>query len=224
LSTLLCAALAAGCAAAPSLTEPATILGHTELELDAGTYMWVLDRPGIEFPPIRFTVPDGWGSGGRFTYRIRPGIGETPVAMQFWDVGKLYGHPCKWRGTLFDPGPTVDDLAAAIVDIPLRDAIQPSDVTLGGYSGKYLEWSVPADIDFSDCDMDGGEHFFESWIGDPTGWDGDRYHQGPGQVDRLWILDIDGVRFVIDAFSMPSATDPERAELVKVVESIGFVR
>jgi hypothetical protein len=29
---------------------------------------------------------------------------------------------------------------------------------------------------------------------------------GPRQVDRLWILDVDGGRLVIDAFSMPSAT------------------
>ena len=130
--------------------------------------------------------------------------------MGFWDVGMLYGHPCKWQGTLFDPGPTVDDLAAALVDIPLRNASQPIDVTLDGYAGKYVEWTVPTDIETDeqgnavDCDTDGGEHFFESWIGDQSGWGGDRYHQGPGQVDPLWILDVDGCplrdRRVLDAF------------------------
>ena len=46
----------------------------------------------------------------------------------------------------------------------------------------------------------------------------------PGQVDQLWILDIDGARLVIDAFSMPYATSNEREELRAVVESIRFER
>src|SRR5918992_1111073 len=99
------------------------------------------------------------------------------------------------------------DLAQALVDVPLRNAAEPSDVTLDGYSGKYLEWSVPADIDFEDCD----EGFFESWTA--TGWASDRYQQAPGQVDQLWILDINGSRLVIDAFSMPYATAEEGAEI-----------
>jgi hypothetical protein len=40
----------------------------------------------------------------------------------------------------------------------------------------------------------------------------------------LWIVDIDGARLVIDAFSMPSATAAEREELLNVVESIRFER
>jgi hypothetical protein len=84
---------------------------------------------------------------------------------------------------------------------------------------RYLEWSVPQDMEFADCDADGGEHYFESWVG---GNGGDRYHQGPGQVDRLWILDVDGARLVIDGFDMPFATDAERRELLDVVASIRF--
>jgi hypothetical protein len=84
---------------------------------------------------------------------------------------------------------------------------------------------VPADIDFTDCEADGGVHYFESWNGSVVGvHDGDRYQQGPGQVDRLWILDIGGSRLVIDAFYMPYATGEEREELETVVESIRFER
>jgi hypothetical protein len=61
-----------------------------------------------------------------------------------------------------------------------------------------------------------------SWTG--KGWASDRFHQGAGQVDQLWILDIDGSRLVIDAFSMPYATAEEREELLAVVESIAFER
>ena len=129
---------------------------------------------------------------------------------------------------MVNPGPTVDDLAGALAEIPLRNATQPVDVTLDRYTGKYLEWSVPADMqvdgegNFTDCDNEGLQHYFKSWTG--SGWVSERYHQGAGQIDRLWIVDVDGERLVIDAFEMPYATTAEREELTAVVESITFER
>jgi hypothetical protein len=256
MATLACAALAsaalaAGCSqASPSASAAASVAGTQApsvsveqpcdtdrtlgpdgtFPLEAGTYAWVRPRTGIEFPTICLTVPDGWVSDGRFTYGPREGENIPPVAVQFWDVGQVYRHPCKWLGTLFDPGPTVDDLADALLDVPLRGASEPRPVTLDGYEGRYLEWSVPPDMEtnaqgeFLTCDVEpsDGVHYFESWTGDPAGWGGDRYHQGPGQLDRLWILDVDGVRFVIDAFSMPEATEEEIDELMEIVSSITF--
>jgi hypothetical protein len=82
--------------------------------------------------------------------------------------------------------------------------------------GKYLELSVPRRIDFDDCD----EGAFESWTA--TGWSSDRYQQAPGQVDRIWILDVGGERLVVDAAYLATATAKDRAELETVVESIRF--
>jgi hypothetical protein len=198
-----------------------TTVGHDRDPLAAGTYRYELDRipsGGEGFPAIEITVPDGWENlDGWGLHRGR--FGAAPVAIQFWDVGQVYRDPCQWDGTLFEPGPSVAELTAALVDRPMRNATPPVDVTLDGRDGKYLEWSVPADLDFADCDADGADHYFESWAG---AVDGDRYQQGPGQVDRLWILDVDGRRLVIDAFDMPSATDAERQELLDVVASIRF--
>jgi hypothetical protein len=254
---VLCAGLAVGCASAalPTKTiEPSagptfvsspsssttdaarpspTTLGPVDGPLDAGTYRLDLDQlpgGGTDFPALLVTVPGGWHTlAGWVLNRPRSGKDIPPVAVQFWDVDQVYGHPCQWEGTLFQPGPKVDDLADALVDIQERNATQPIDVTLDGHAGKYLEWSVPADIvmdkqgDFPACDLtDDGHRDFKSWTG--KGWAGNRYHQGPGQVDRLWILDIDGARLVIDAFSMPYATAEERDELLDVVESIRFER
>jgi hypothetical protein len=41
---------------------------------------------------------------------------------------------------------------------------------------------------------------------------------------QLWILDVDGVRLVIDAMSPPGASQAVRAELRQAVESIHFER
>ena len=144
--------------------------------------------------------------------------------------GKPKVNSCHWLGQLIHPGPTVDELAAVLATRPLRNATALVAVSLGGYAGKYLEWSVPLDTSFSDCDQGPGDAFgwFESCTGaslwnapdNPSGTT-DRYQQGPGQVDRRWILDVEGRRLVIDATYMPGATDQDRT-LTKVVDSIAF--
>jgi hypothetical protein len=50
----------------------------------------------------------------------------------------------------------------------------------------------------------------------PT-WDEEGYHE-------VWIVDVDGVRLVIDAFSPSASSASVRAELQQVVESIQFER
>ena len=121
-----------------------------------------------DLPDIVITLPEGWHNIDGWALH-RGSFDEPTVAIQFWDVGQVYGHPCQWQGTLSDPGPSVDELADALVDIPLRNASQPVDVVLDGRSGRYLEWSVPADIDFMGCDTDGTEHNFESRTAAMTG-------------------------------------------------------
>ncbi len=57
-------------------------------------------------------------------------------------------------------GPTVDDLATALSELaPFEVTTAPEDVTIYGYSGKHLEWTVP-DIAFDGCDA--GD--VRSWI------------------------------------------------------------
>ena len=147
--------------------------------------------------------------------------------MGVWDVGQVFRDPCHWQGQGFDPGPSVSALVAALVAQRMRNATRPTDVTLAGYQGKYLEWSVPATIEssalseFDACDVepDGQHHDFQGWLGNGMG---NRYEQVPGQVDRLWVLDVNGQRLVVDATYSPDTTQADRDELARVVESLRF--
>ena len=90
-------------------------------------------------------------------------------------------------------GPTVDDLAAALVEQAGPDGIAPTDITDGGYSGKKVEVSIPDDVDHTKCD----EGDFGRW--QPTA---DPEHYGPftygnGQHDIVYIIDIDRTRWDI---------------------------
>jgi hypothetical protein len=186
-------------------------------DLTAGTYAVAFpefDAPGNPFPKVLITVPDGWTINNGFALSRRDMPGQLVVTV--WDVVDVYANGCHWLDGMIHPGPTVDELVAVLAARPLRNATAPVAASIGGYHGKYLEWSIPVDIHFSDCV--GG--MFKSW----TDLVGDRYQQGPGQVDRLWILDIDGRRLVIDATYMPDSTEQGRTELAKVVNSIQFRR
>lgn len=217
---------------AEATPTPQPTVGAVNRPLEAGTYridLQHLAEGSAAFPAFSVTVPEGWATiGGWIVNHPRPGVNFPPVSVQFWDVDEVFGHPCQWDGTLFQPGPTAVDLADALVDVPLRNATQPIDVTLDGFAGKYLEWSVPADLVGSDgafpaCDLTSdGYHDFNSWTA--KGWADVRHQQLAGQVDRLWILDINGLRLVIDAFSMPYATAADLEELQGVVTSIKFDR
>ena len=203
-------------AAAGRLPRP---LGAGEQPLSAGVH--VLDlvsrergRAGYKhLPRIAVTLPSGW-----FNYNGWAVNDGGPLGFAFWDVAKVYPTACRWQGKpKIDPGRTVDGLARVLATRPLRHASRPRDAELAGLRGKYLSWSVPSKIDFSRC----GQGYFESWTG--RGWSTDRWQQGPGQVDRLWILDLKGKRLVIDANYLPSATRAQRDELDRIVHSIKFL-
>jgi hypothetical protein len=142
-----------------------------------------------------------------------------------WDVGQVFRDPCHWQGQGFVPGPGVGNLVAALVAQKMRNATTPTDVTLAGYAGKYLEWSVPADMkssawsEFDACDVVSGDHNFNSWYAYGVGY---RYEEVPGQVDQLWVLDVNGQRLVVDATYSPGTSQADRAELEQVVDSLRF--
>jgi hypothetical protein len=180
------------------------------------------------YPGYTVVVPSGWYDlGGRFTVKYPNNEGRMPVlGISVWDVGVVFRDPCHWQGQDFNPGPSVANLVAALVAQKLRNATRPTDVTLAGYKGKYLELSVPADMksskwtDFDACDPDdNGDGTFESWQGNGMGG---RYEEVPGQVDRVWVLDVRGQRLVVDATYSPDTSQADRTQLEQIVESLRF--
>ena len=140
----------------------------------------------------------------------------------------MYGDPCQWSTTVPEtPATTPDEIAAALAAQASRDATAPVDVTVGGYAGKSITLHVPMsfevpdatrDEEFADCDQSA----FVSYglEGNETGYE--RNHQGPGQVDELWILDVDGAIVILDAMYGPAAPAEHVADLRTLAESATF--
>ena len=156
-----------------------------------------------------FAVPEGWAGAPLGTIWLAAEHNSAPAGagLGFGQGGGLYSDPCAAPPPPdIVVGPSVDDFATALADHPLLDVTAPIEVTLGGYSGKYLELRVPSDI--SAC---------------PQGyyaWEPGLYAQGPDQRSHLWVLDVDGVRVVVQAMDYPGTSPEHQAQLAAIVDSI----
>ena len=180
--------------------------------------------PGI---PAGYTVqaPPGWSAPDPFEVTK---AGAAPLGISVWNVSRVPRNPCQWKGNLYDPGRSVDDLVRALRATPMRTASAPTDVILDGYRGRSLAWTVTTDIavtgdaDFQGCDDPGnGHHDFVSWV---TSRQGEQYARVSGQVDLLWILEVHGHRLVVDATYGPQTSLADRDELMQVVGSLHFIK
>jgi hypothetical protein len=135
----------------------------------------------------------------------------------------VYTGGCHWRGTERIPtvGPTVDDLATALQALAGPGASPPTAVTVGGYSGKKVELSIPEDLDVTTCDSDGDYPIFGRFVTD-AGYGAGPYTHGKGQHNTIFIVDVDGTRQVIDAMYLPGTSAADRAEQDQIVASIRF--
>jgi hypothetical protein len=178
-------------------------------QMDAGRYAFRTGVPDFDASyRVTMDVPSGYDGSGHFVIFKGPGQG-----ISTWLVGNVYADPCHSDSTLLDPpvGSSVDDLVAALENQRQHPASTPTHVTLDGFSGKYMEMTVPAGVNLADCDH--GE--FRTWT-HPRG--GQRSLE-PGQRDLLWIVDVDGVTLVIDAALGAKTSQQDRAERTQIVES-----
>ena len=170
---------------------------------------------GLDHVAVAYTVPDGW-------YTLDDGwavikSGSDPVfGVAFWDVTNIFVDPC--QSVLFNPpvGPSVDDLASAWAQVPAVEVTSTSDVTVDGYVGREVEFTVP-NYDESECE----HNRFGLWQEDgavgnvPSYW-----AQGPNVHLQLWILDVHGTRLVIKASHFPNTSEHDRAHLEEILNSI----
>ncbi len=180
----------------------------------AGTY--VTDHL---FPvQVQFTVPDGWrshGFGSDAGGVDRYGGESAHSGFEFWIIEGIYEDPCGAGAGLQDrinPGPTVDDLASGLHGLEYFETTDPTEASLGGFSGKYIELTAPAD---------------PGACGDlglrPSLWMTSSHKAttaSPGEHYRMWILDVEGTRLVIYTYYGPESPESDVAELQQMVDSI----
>lgn len=174
-------------------------------------------QPGCTETPaddtIRFTMttPDGWNAFGPWVV-FEDNQPPTGAGTAFIRGAWLLTDPCKFDTPWIPVGPTVADFVNAVAQHPSLDTTAPVDVELAGYSGKYFELQVPADTSMCDSEPGGPPQY--------RPWEPGIYAQGPGQRWHQWVLDVDGVRVVVQSSDFAGTSATRRAELQAIVDSI----
>ena len=163
---------------------------------------------------VTYTMPAGWQSEDVFVTKT----GADPVfGLVFSDVWNLYADGCRWR--LMDPpvGPSVEDLVAAYATLP---GFGPAarEVTIDGYEGQQIQLTMP-DYDATECTA-GMFGIFQDGNAPSSDQAPHLWAQAPGQVNTMWILDVDGSRLQILSGYPPGTSEQDRKDLDEMVASV----
>lgn len=167
---------------------------------------------------LTLSMPDGWSNLGWAVNN-----GSDDLFISYWYVDNVFGDRCNAAGDVLDPvpGPTVDDLAAAFVEAWGAYATAPVDADLGGYSGKYMVLTLPTvSAECLSVNMNGWMETGATPVAAGSVGEASRYYLEEGQIEEIWILDVDGVRQVVNASYLPGTSADDLAELQEVVDSI----
>jgi hypothetical protein len=196
-------------------------------DLAPGTYSMAKIPSIADYRRIIFTLPAGWATSDGLVYKHLGQPGE--VALSAWVPDQVYADPCQWQGSALSPLDLANhshDATGAFILAPEDGGLanqalrgpQPrsmTQVTLGGEVALRIDLSVPAELDISTCDK--GE--FRRW----TEWgvaDGAYSHNARGQLDTVYMVDLDRKPLVIDALHMPATSEADLTELEAILASM----
>ena len=164
--------------------------------------------------PWTVTVPAAWENSA---WNSGWGVvnGDPLFGFVTAEVGNIYADPCQWE--LVPPfGPTVDDLVAAWANVPGFDATATKDVTVYGYAGQQIEFTVP-NYNEDQC-RDGRYAIWQEPVAHGTS--PAYFAQGPDAHHQVWILDVDGTRLVVAAWYFPDTSPQDRTTVDEMLASI----
>ena len=139
--------------------------------------------------------------------------GSLPPGTGFY----VPGDPCEWASTRPEtPATSADEIVAALAAQASREASEPLDITVDGYAGKMITLHVPDDANFADCD-DAEFVSYTNEAGERWQW-----HQGPGQIDDFWFVDVEGSLVEIRASYRPDTPRALVEEMRTLIESATF--
>jgi hypothetical protein len=184
-------------------TEPVAI--------EPGTYR----IPKSAWSVVDFTVtfPEGWTVQYGHVFATHT---DTDEELGFYAVvvDAIYADACEPNGDqLMEVGPSVDDLATALLKQPGPRASGPVDTTLGGYPASRIDLTVPKGFDMKACRLEGLG--LQVWYSPPA----DKYFVLlPDGIASVYI--VDGQRQVFLTQYRSATSDQDVRELQAVLDSI----
>ena len=180
--------------------------------LEPGRYVLNTLAPNFDAAyRVSVEVPEGYRNIGGFAV-LKKGRLETGVSA--WVVEGVYTDGCGGADSRLD---RVAGSTDALEDLLLAQegfrVSTPADATVDGFAARYMERTLSPRVDPGRCVTDR----FMVWR---TRGNGQRWFAHAGQQELLWIVDVGGAPLVIDGMIDAAATAADRAEVVRMIESI----
>ena len=176
---------------------------------------WAVTAAGTRDVPVAVVdLPAGLNGGAEYIWAPPEDGGWI---LGYWTVDEVYLDPCT-RNETFGPMSSADQFVEALAAQRRTTTSDAVPVTLGGYDGEYVELSAPTGIDYSTCRGDVLTVF------ETTAKGGRHWIDGPGVIERYWVLDVGGEPVVLTGAVSPGTTDSQLEQLTDIVESVEFRR
>ena len=158
-------------------------------------------------------MPVGWtGVGSWFMTKSQGTSGPTGIAVAAPGGTNVPSNPCDGIGKV-STYKTPADVVAALKSRKDFVVSKTTATTLGGYAGLRVDVQAPADL--GACGSDPFSYFL---FAEPDG--SGVSIQGPSQLTRMWILDVEGQPIVFQIQSFPGTPAADLAEAQQIVDSI----
>jgi hypothetical protein len=157
-------------------------------------------------------MPDGWTTQDGLPTAIKESDQDGEVFFFFITVDTISSEPCLRRDGMA-VGPSVDDLAQALLDLPHTSVTGPFDTTLGGLPAKRVDMTIADDFDTEGCSVPG----LQIWYSEPAA---NHFVLLDGGTASVYIFDVDGERQVFVTHYRAGARAEDIAEVQAIVDSI----
>jgi len=190
--------------------------------LPAGNYIaHPFGAPNDSFG-VTFTLPAGFQAemppAGRISGVWSPAGygGPNGSSLGFLLIPNLESDPCNWTSTPqgdIPTGTTVDELASALVANTHYEATT-SVTTVGDVPATRVDVVLPAGLKLADC-RDGA-----FWVVGNNASGAAIYAQAADGRFHFWIMDVGGLRLVVQVHDFPGTSTADQAALLGIVESV----
>ncbi|HEU0236173.1 MAG TPA: hypothetical protein VFR14_06995 [Candidatus Limnocylindrales bacterium] len=150
---------------------------------------------------------------------IRKGLPSSSDAawMLIWSVDGVYADPCAHvAGPVLSASPA--ELAAAVAGLPGATASGPTDTTVGGYPAKHVTLVYGTDAGCAPGTYYPWYNDVACGLDDPC----HRWLSATNSTLRVWIVDVEGTHFWIEAETYQGASPELDQEIRDMIASIQF--
>jgi len=197
--------------AGPSSTPFA--VSDDPIAIEQGVYR--IPRSDWSVADFTVTFPKGWTAQYGHVFLKEP---DSPEEQGFYAVvvDDIFADACAGSAARsLKVGPSVDDLAAALLEQSGPITRGPVETTFGGYPATRIDLTVPAGFDLRACDVkDVG---LRIWFSAPAN---KNFVLLTDAAMTVYIIDVNGQRQVFLAGSRAGTSNADRRELQTILDSI----